>query len=60
MNPDQLLETTLDPEFRSLLQVKIDDAQRADEIFEQLMGDDVDKRKIFIQSNAEKVLNLDV
>ena len=60
MNPDQLWETTLDPEFRSLLQVKIDDAQRADEIFEQLMGDDVDKRKIFIQSNAEKVVNLDV
>ena len=60
MNPDQLWETTLDPEFRSLLQVKIDDAQRADEIFEQLMGDDVDKRKIFIQSNAEKVVNIDV
>ena len=60
MNPDQLWETTLDPEFRSLLKVKIDDAQRADEIFEELMGDDVDKRKIFIQSNAEKVVNLDV
>ena len=60
MNPDQLWETTLDPEFRSLLQVKIDDAQRADEIFEELMGDDVDKRKTFIQSNAKKVVNLDV
>ena len=60
MNPDQLWETTLDPEFRSLLQVKIDDAQRADEVFEQLMGDDVDKRKSFIQLNAEKVVNLDV
>ena len=60
MNPDQLWETTLDPEFRSLLKVKIDDAQRADEIFEELMGDDVDKRKTFIQSNAEKVVNLDV
>ena len=59
MNPDQLWETTLDPEFRSLLQVKIDDAQRADEIFEQLMGDDVDKRK-FYPINAEKVVNLDV
>ena len=60
MNPEQLWETTLDPEFRSLLQVKIDDAQRADEIFEELMGDDVDKRKTFIQSNAKKVVNLDV
>ena len=52
MNPDQLWETTLDPEFRSLLKVKIDDAQRADEIFEELMGDDVDKRKIFIHINT--------
>ena len=55
MNPDQLWETTLDPEFRSLLQVKIDDAQRADEIFEQLMGDDVDKRKIFINQMQKKL-----
>ena len=60
MNPDQLWETTLDPEFRSILKVEISDAQRADEIFEELMGDDVEKRKIFIQSNARKVSNLDV
>ena len=60
MNPEQLWETTLDPGFRSILKVKVADAQRADEIFEELMGDDVEKRKIFIQSNAKKVANLDV
>ncbi len=60
MNPDQLWDTTLDPAYRSILQVKIDDAQRADEIFSELMGEDVDKRKSFIQSNAKKVSNLDV
>ena len=60
MNPDQLWDTTLDPSFRSILKVRIDDAQRADEIFSELMGEDVDKRKIFIQSNAKKVANLDV
>ena len=60
MNPDQLWDTTLDPSFRSILKVKVDDAQRADEIFSELMGEDVDKRKTFIQSNAKKVSNLDV
>ena len=60
MNPDQLWETTLDPEYRSILKVRIEDAQKADTIFEELMGDDVEKRKIFIQSNAKKVSNLDV
>ena len=60
MNPDQLWQTTLDPEYRSILRVEIEDAQRADDVFEELMGDDVEKRKIFIQSNAKKVSNLDV
>ncbi len=60
MNPDQLWQTTLDPEYRSILRVDIDDVQRADGVFEELMGDDVEKRKVFIQSNAKKVLNLDV
>jgi len=60
MNPDQLWQTTLDPEYRSILRVDIDDAQRADDVFEELMGDDVEKRKTFIQSNARKVSNLDV
>ncbi|MFL2660556.1 MAG: DNA topoisomerase (ATP-hydrolyzing) subunit B [Alphaproteobacteria bacterium] len=60
MNPDQLWDTTLDPAYRSILKVKINDAQRADEIFSELMGEDVDKRKSFIQSNAKKVSNLDV
>ncbi len=60
MNPDQLWDTTLDPEYRSILKVRVEDAQRADEIFEELMGEDVEKRKFFIQSNAKKVSNLDV
>ena len=60
MNPDQLWQTTLDPEYRSILRVDIDDAKRADDVFEELMGDDVEKRKVFIQSNAKKVSNLDV
>ena len=60
MNPDQLWDTTLDPAYRSILKVKVDDAQRADDIFSELMGEDVDKRKTFIQSNAKKVSNLDV
>ena len=60
MNPDQLWETTLDPEFRSLLQVNIETAQDANDTFSDLMGDDVEKRKEFIQSNAQKVSNLDI
>ncbi len=60
MNPEQLWETTLDPEARTLLQVKINHADTADEIFSKLMGDVVEPRREFIQSNALNVSNLDV
>lgn len=59
MNPDQLWQTTLDPEVRTLLQVKLSHIEEAEEIFSTLMGDVVEPRRDFIQTNALKVVNLD-
>ena len=60
MNPEQLWDTTMNPETRTILQVTIESAATADKIFETLMGDDVEPRREFIQKNAKYVKNLDV
>lgn len=60
MNPEQLWDTTMDPEKRRMYQVTVDDAQRADQIFDILMGNEVAPRKKFIQARAKNVQNLDV
>ena len=60
MNPEQLWETTLDKNFRSLLEVKIDEVNEANILFETLMGDVVEGRRNFIQENSLKVANLDI
>ena len=60
MNPDQLWKTTMDPDYRTVMQVRIEDAAIASMLFDQLMGDDVEPRRQFIERNAKYVKNLDV
>ena len=60
MNPEQLWETTMNPENRIFVKVTIEDAMQADEIFKILMGDEIEPRRKFIEQNAKFVKNLDV
>jgi DNA gyrase subunit B len=60
MNPDQLWETTMDPENRVMLKVEVDEAEKVSEVFETLMGDEVAPRKRFITTHAKAVKNLDI
>ena len=60
MNPEQLWDTTMNPADRRLVQVKIEDADEASDLFEQLMGDNVENRREFIETNASLIGNIDI